>query len=309
MSTQIQEYSKTDAALADLQTRYTGATYAVTTPDGMRQAIEARSELRTLRVDLEKKRVEIKSPALERCRLIDAEAKRITAALADLEDPIDAQIKTEERRKESERAAKAEAERQRVTEIQRMVADIRANVTPLAGKSSAAIAEAAADLQALAPNPELFAEFHGAALAAKAETLEAIGAMYAAALSRESEEARIAEERAELARLRAAEEQRQADARAAERAQAAVDAREAAERAERQAKEDAERAQAAEQLRKDQQAAAVERARLEAEALDQVTLVDAAQTALTYLIQIGHGSSQPARMLDAALEREFKEAA
>ena len=109
MSTEIVEYSKTDAALADLASRYKGVVFEVATREGMGAAIKARAEVRGYRVDLEKIRVEIKAPALERCRLIDSEAKRINDALEALEDPIDQQIKLEETRKERERAEREAA--------------------------------------------------------------------------------------------------------------------------------------------------------------------------------------------------------
>ena len=118
---QIVEYSGTDAALADLASRYGGVVYDVTAKDGMEAARKARAELRTWRVDLEKERVRIKAPALERCRLIDTEAKRITLALSALEDPIDAQIKAEEQRKEDERLAAVRAEEERIAAEQAAV--------------------------------------------------------------------------------------------------------------------------------------------------------------------------------------------
>lgn len=117
--TAIVEYSKTEAALADLAQRFKGVIYDVTKPDGMVEAKKARAELRDYRVSLEATRVEIKAPALERCRLIDAEAKRITTALTALESPIDAQIKREEQRKEDERNAEIRAEQERLAAAER----------------------------------------------------------------------------------------------------------------------------------------------------------------------------------------------
>lgn len=76
--TAIAEYTQTAAGLAELRQKHQGVVYDVTVPKEMKAAKEARAELRTLRTDLEKKRVEIKAPALERCRLIDEEAKRPT---------------------------------------------------------------------------------------------------------------------------------------------------------------------------------------------------------------------------------------
>ncbi len=77
---QITEYNETAAAIAILRNKY-GTVFDVSTPKGLNAAREARAEVRSYRVSLEKLRVEIKAPALERTRLIDAEAKRITAEL------------------------------------------------------------------------------------------------------------------------------------------------------------------------------------------------------------------------------------
>jgi hypothetical protein len=107
ITTEIAEYSPTTAGLNELKARLKGVTYEVTNATGMALAKFNRRELVTLRTDLERKRIEIKAPALERCRLIDAEAKRITAELYALEAPIDTQIKAEEARKEEEKAEKA----------------------------------------------------------------------------------------------------------------------------------------------------------------------------------------------------------
>jgi len=96
---QIQEYSATEAALATFRQKYAQVVYAVTTPTGMRDALAARRELRECRVALETTRKRIKAPALEHCQQIDAEARRITAELVALEDPIDAQVKAEEQRR------------------------------------------------------------------------------------------------------------------------------------------------------------------------------------------------------------------
>lgn len=120
-STAIAEYSKTQAALAQLSELYKGVVFDVTKSAGLTQARKARQEIREYRTSLEAMRVQIKAPALERCRLIDSEAKRITAALLELEQPIDRQIKNEEERKENERLAKERAEAERVAAEQRAI--------------------------------------------------------------------------------------------------------------------------------------------------------------------------------------------
>lgn len=119
MTTSIQEYSVTEAALSLLAEHYKGVLYDVTTPRGMADAKQGRAELRGYRVALEKTRVEIKAPALKRTQEIDSEARRITAALLVLEEPIDSQIKSEENKKENERLAKEKAETDRIEAEQR----------------------------------------------------------------------------------------------------------------------------------------------------------------------------------------------
>lgn len=121
METSIQEYSQTAAALAVLAERYKGATYDVTNPGGMAAAKSSRNDIRSYRIALEEKRVEIKSPALERCRLIDTEANRIKQALLELEDPIAAQINKEEDRKEAEKQAAIRAEQEKIEAEQRAI--------------------------------------------------------------------------------------------------------------------------------------------------------------------------------------------
>lgn len=119
--TSIVEYSKTEAALSELMSLYKDAQYDVTTRAGMGLAVKARAELRGYRIALEKTRVEIKAPALKRTQEIDSEARRITAALLALEDPIDAQIKAEENRKENERLAAERAEQARIEAEQQAI--------------------------------------------------------------------------------------------------------------------------------------------------------------------------------------------
>ena len=80
MTTEIVEYSKTEAALADLAQRYKGVIFDVATLPGMMTARKGRAEIRGYRVALEKTRIEIKAPALKRTQQIDSEARRITAA-------------------------------------------------------------------------------------------------------------------------------------------------------------------------------------------------------------------------------------
>lgn len=262
MTTQITEYSKTDAALAELAQRYTKAVYDVVTTKGMQDAKAARAELRSYRVDLEKVRVEIKAPALERCRLIDAEAKRITAALVDLEDPIDDQIKREEKRKEDEAMAKAMENQRRINAIQALIEAMRGKALQLAGKQSAAVASALEVLESTEITEAEFMEFTAEAQTAKDAALVRIRELHAQALAQEAEAQRIVAEREELAKLRAESEQRERE-RNAEQA-AARKAMEDEQRASRLQIEADNRAAREARAIEDNRVAA-ERAQIEAE--------------------------------------------
>lgn len=258
-TTAITEYSATEAGLAELRERFTGAKFDCSTADGLRAAKAARLELVKLRTSLEAMRVEIKAPALERCRLIDAEAKRITGELLALETPIDAQIKAEEARKEAERKAREEAERMRVENIRARIARINSEPVRLAGKSAAEISERLGALRQAKLDPANYDEFIDEAEAALAAVFAQIEELHLRQVAHEAEQARIIAEREELARLRAAEEARlAAERKAAEEAAAAERARLAAER-EQQERELAEQRAAAEAE------AAAERARLDEE--------------------------------------------
>ena len=244
--TEIAEYSQTAAALSDLRHRFLGVAFNVSTTKGMDEAKKARQEVKGYRTALENKRKEIKAPALERCRLIDDEAKTITAALLEIEEPIDQQIKAEEARKEAEKAAKAEAERQRVAAIRTQIDTIKNHAAFAVGKSADAILKILSGVEGFEIGED-FQEFKPEAEQAKAETLDKIKALHEAQVQHEDEQARIAAERAELTRLRAEAEAREREAAAARAEQERKDreARAEQERKDREAREAVEREQAA----------------------------------------------------------------
>lgn len=242
MTTAIVEYSKTDAALADLAQRYKGVVFDVTAREGMHTAVKGRAELRTYRVALEKTRKEIKAPALERCQLIDAEARRITAELAALEDPIDSQIKKEEQRKEDERMAVVRAEDARIAAEQQALKDAEEKRM---AEERAEIARRQAELDR-----------------AERERLEA------------DKQARLkieADERA--ARQRIEEEQRTARLIQEEEERKARAAREKADRAARLARE-AEEAKARKAIEEEDARLKAERDRIESEKREQLRLAN-----------------------------------
>jgi hypothetical protein len=242
-TTVLVRYSKTEAALAELRTKYEGIAFDLTTTKGDKEARAARKELVTLRTSLEAKREELKAPALEFGKKIDSEAKRITAEIVALENAIDLQIKADEKRRADEKAERDRIEAERVSALRAKVTAIWALVDKCHGIHSERIAKGIAMVQAIDTSPTVFFELSGDAEQTRHETVKAMQALHASAMEREAEAARIEAQRVENERL-AVELKAQADAQAIQ--QTAID-------------------KAAAELKAAQDAATKEAARLEAE--------------------------------------------
>ena len=207
MNLQITEYNETAAAIAVLREKYC-TVFDVQTTKGMDEAKKARAEVKGYRVALEKVRVELKAPALERTRLIDAEAKRITTELLAIEEPIDQTIKAEERRKEEEKAAKAKAEIARIAEIAAKISIIRNQVGAVANQPAAIISAELDKTMMLELSEAEFQEFLPDATEALNETRNGLQAALNTRLLYEAEQARLkAEQEAEAARIKAEREE------------------------------------------------------------------------------------------------------
>ena len=206
---QIVEYNATEAALTTLSAQYSGVTYEVTTTAGMSEAKVARAMIKGYRTSLEKMRVELKAPALERSRLIDAEAKRITAELVKLEGPIDEQIKAEESRKEQERVAKAEADRLRIANNIGKIEQIKAVPANVTAMTSAEVSNVIVRLENLAVGDAEYQEFRPMAQEAKVAALQQLSDILTEKLAQEADAERLEGERlAEEARAEAERQER-----------------------------------------------------------------------------------------------------
>lgn len=227
----LAEFDAVEAGLVELETKYKGVAYAVSTTKGMAEAVAARAEIRAPRINVEKIRKAGKAPILALGRLLDSKASEITMRLEAIEGPIDDQIKAEEKRKADEKAERDRIESERVAKHQAVIDGIKSIPLTVAGQSSTAI-QSAIDLLSQKDCAGL-EEFVLFAENAKAEAIKTLCGMCDAALGREIKEAAEAE-------ARKAEEQRLA--------------------AERKALADAQEA-----LRKEQEAARIKREAEEAE--------------------------------------------
>lgn len=243
--TNIIDYSVTDAALAELKAKYGGL--RATFGDGMayKSVTDALSVVRTLRINVEKKRVELKADALEYGRKVDAEAKRITAALLEVEEPLKANKEEIDAEKERLRAEKAKKEQDRVDGIMVRIADFGSALAACSTQASAAISAYIATLDAVAID-ESFQEFQQQAAEAKAAALEKMNLLLAGRLELEEQDRKRREEDERLKAERAALDSQRAE----------MEARQAAEAAKQQAERDR---LAAEQRKIDEEKAAIQR--------------------------------------------------
>ena len=243
--------------LARYKAEADAVTFDVTTPAGMKTAIEWRAKFRDeLRIPAEAARKERKAPILEIGRLLDARAKSLAQEIAPYETRFDAAIQAEEEKRAALKRAKEEAERARVAEIQRRLAKLQ--TLPELYTSALApekLAEVIGQLEAALTFD--YQEFSDAAEAARQGAIVALRQAHVGALERieretqerlareaeqarlaaerKAEEERLAEERRRLAEERAEQERQAAERRAADEARAQEE-RERVE-AERQAQE------------------------------------------------------------------------
>lgn len=232
----IVEFDAVESGLQELEAKFAGVVYSdISTKEGLARAKSDRATVREVRYTVQNLASDMKDPLNRLKKLIDNGAERIKMRVSKIEDPIDAQIKTEEQRIEAEKERKRlEAEALRKVRQDKIDAMRNAPVA-LTGAKSEKIAEALTEIQAREVALDEFGELAGSAMTAQAAAIAGLGAMHAAAIAAEAQAAELAQLRADAEARRKAEE-----AEAAGRA-----AKEAAERREREVAEQKAREQAA----------------------------------------------------------------
>ena len=236
---QIVEYNVSDEAISQLRDQYDGLT--AETPEKYEECRLAIANVRDLRVKVEKTRKELKADALAYGRKVDAEAKRITAKLTEIEEPLKlekAKIDDEKARKKREKEEAEQRAREEAARIEREKREAEERAERERIK-----AEQEAERKALEAEREKLAKEraeHEAKLQAERDAAaerERI-AQEKLAKEREAAEAKQREEQAKL------EEDRRKVAAERERLERIAFERQAKERAEREAREAAERKEA-----------------------------------------------------------------
>ncbi|HEY8357010.1 MAG TPA: DUF1351 domain-containing protein [Ramlibacter sp.] len=189
INSQLAEFDVVEAGIADLERKYKDVVFAVDTPKGMREALDARAVINKPIHATEHARKAAKAPVLELGRNIDARAKIIDGRLRPLVNPIDDQIKAQERK-----------EAKRVADLQQRITELRNTPQLCIGKTSAQLQEV---LNALDTLPlEEFAEYREQAAKAQFDAQQQVRTLLATA--------RQAEELAELQAKQKAEAERKA---------------------------------------------------------------------------------------------------
>ena len=245
------------------------AIVAITNPASYQECHAARMALKNERIAIAKQGKEARDDATKFSKAVIAEEARLIGLIEPEETRLQAIQDAHDAKIESEKAAKVEAEANRIAEIQRKISTIVAFPSTLQGSTAAEI-EMAAKVFISQPAVENWAmEFSTIASSHFEATVNTLSLMRAGAEAQEKakaeEEARIQAEREELVRLRAEQEERNRQ-EAAQRAEAERIAKAQREADERQTKalRDAEEARIAE-----------DRARLDAEAKRLSDIADA----------------------------------
>lgn len=200
----VAEYSQTNAALAGLKEKY-AVLPDVNTAAGYELAKAGIKELTSFRTSLEEARKRVKAPFLQAGTIIDAEAKRITAELVALEEPLKAAKKEVDDRKERER-------QERIARLQVKVDAIKAMPAQVRGQSSAKINEMldrVGEIDAMHDFYDLTKE----AVAARQEALDELTRMLTERLAFEAAEEERRALEAQNAELRRQQEAQQAELR------------------------------------------------------------------------------------------------
>lgn len=235
--------SDTEKRLVELSTEFKSIT-AITNKDGREECHSALMTLVNARTTVEKTGKAAREDATKFSKAVIAEENRLIAIISDEEGRL-AGIRNEwDQKKELERKAAEEAERQRIEAIQNQIRDIKAIPYQFVSASLEEIQDRIELLEAEVPDPEHFGDLLLDAKIAHKDSLHALRTRYTqkqqeieAAAEAEAERQALEAQRAEQARIAAEQAAAQAAIKAQQDAIDAENARLQKERDELAAKE------------------------------------------------------------------------
>ena len=202
----VVEYDVPTVSIEDMARRF--APLEITDTASYKAVTSAIAEVRTLRITVEKKRVELKRDALEYGRKVDSEAKRITAMLAPIEQDLNDKKQAEDNRKEAIRQEKIQIEEERVDSIKQKIATIHNGSFGLSlmGMDTAKLSDLAMEIGEIEIDEKEYAEFTAEAQQAKADAMDAVMAAFDARQKFDAEEAARKAENVRLEKVRQEQE-------------------------------------------------------------------------------------------------------
>jgi hypothetical protein len=212
MNASVVQYDVTESAIAEMKEKYSGLT--IKTPADYKVVMSAISTVSKIRVDVEKARKMFKADALEYGQKVDAEAKRITGLLLEVEEPLRAKRQAVDDAKARKEAEVRQVEEQRVAGIRAKIdaiTNLTVGLNELTGPELMARIETVTERSI---SESEYQEFVADAQAALKTVSESLNARLAEKVEREKEQEalRIANEQA--AALRAEQERKDAEAQA-----------------------------------------------------------------------------------------------
>jgi len=190
------EYNLTDDAIKKLSKQFANAN--INDDDGYKHVKAAISTIVSYRSGIEKRRKELKADSLDWGRKIDAEAKRITALLVEIETPLKA-LKDEaeaEAKRKKEEAAKIE--RERIEIIRNKISGFNARNMILVGKDSEQLADIISDINSVVISEDEYQEFASQAEGVLAASKGILKKEYDDRVEFEAQQVKAAQEAAEL---------------------------------------------------------------------------------------------------------------
>lgn len=206
----IAEFDAVEAGLQALEKKYGKVIFGdIQTPKGLRAAKEARAEVRKPRYAAQYAITNAKGPLNTLKAAIAMRGEAIIARITAVEDPIDAQVKAEEKRLADERARLEREAAERKKAIDESIAEITSRVEACMGQPAAFMAETIAWLDNTEVLEEDFGDRTEEARAAWKSTRDRLVFMHAQTEAQEVLAAQLKAQQEEIARQKAELELRQ----------------------------------------------------------------------------------------------------
>ncbi|AMV34377.1 hypothetical protein VN12_19790 [Pirellula sp. SH-Sr6A] len=122
-------YRVSDAKIDEIRAEFTGI--KILDSKDYERCTKAIAVCRTLRTDVEKCRKELKEDALEYGRRVDAEAKRLTKRLEEIEEPLKAEKSRVDEEKERVKREAEEAKRKKIDARLELLASVNSRINPM----------------------------------------------------------------------------------------------------------------------------------------------------------------------------------